>query len=99
MFWGLVIPGRSIKYREILRFLPFKLPETSTEENCINEIVETVNNILEAKTNESDIDNHLNRIKTLLFSLYDLNPLEIEQINRFLIDFCSSCPAEIKSKN
>ena len=48
---------------------------------------------------ESDIDNHLKRIKTLLFALYNLNPLEIEQINRFLTDFCSSCPAEIKSEN
>jgi hypothetical protein len=80
-------------------FLPFKLPETSTEENCINEIVGNVNKILEANANESDIDNHLKRINTLLFTLYDLNPLEIEQINRFLTDFCSSCPAEIKSKN
>lgn len=100
MFWGLVVPGGSIKYREILRFLPFKLPETSTEENCIYEIVDSVNKILEANANESDIYNHhLKRIKTLLFALYDLNQFEIEQINRFLTDFCLSCPTEIKSKN
>ncbi|MFX1465022.1 MAG: Eco57I restriction-modification methylase domain-containing protein [Promethearchaeota archaeon] len=100
MFWGLVVPGGSIKYREILRFLPFKLPETSTEENCIYEIVDSVNQILEANANESDIYNHhLKRIKTLLFALYDLNQFEIEQINRFLTDFCLSCPTEIKSKN
>ena len=98
MFWGLVIPGGSIKYREILRYLPLKLPETSTEENIIDVIVKNVNKILEANANDSDIENHLKRINSLLFTLYDLNSLEIERINRFLTDFCPSCPAVTKSK-
>ncbi len=96
MFWGLVIPGGSMKYREILKYLPFKLPESPTEENVIKEIVRNVTKILDTHTNDSDIDNHLKRINTLLFTLYDLNPLEIELISKFLTDFCPSCAAEIK---
>ena len=96
MFWGLVIPGGSIKYREIIRYLPFKLPETSKEENIITEIVNNVNKILEAHSiNSSDIDNRLlKRINMLLFILYDFNSFDIEQINKFLTSFCPFCPAE-----
>jgi hypothetical protein len=95
MFWGLLIPGGSMKYREILRYLPFKLPETSTEEHIINEIVRNVNKILEAHANDFDIDNYLKRINTLLFTLYGFNSLEIEQIKQFLINFCPSYAFDI----
>jgi hypothetical protein len=98
MFWGLVIPGGSMKYREILRYLPFKLPETSTEENIINEIVRTVDKVLEAHANDFDTDNYLKRINALLFPLYGFNSLEIEQIKQFLINFCPSYASKIKSK-
>jgi hypothetical protein len=101
MFWGLIIPGGSMKYREVLKYLPFKLPETTTEENIISEIISNVDKILEAQPfHSSDIDKRLlKRINRSLFNLYNLNSLEIEQINRFLTSFCPSCPAEIKSKN
>ncbi len=100
MYWGLLIPGGSMKYRECIKYLPFKLPETSKEENIIRNIVGNVDKILEAQPFHSpDIDySLLKRINQSLFNLYNFNSLEIEQINRFLTDFCPSCPAETKSK-
>jgi len=101
MYWGLIIPGGSMKYRECIKHVPFKLPETSKEENIINDIVSNVDKILEAQPfHSSDIDKRLlKRINRSLFNLYNLNSLEIKLINRFLTSFCPSCPAEIKSKN
>jgi hypothetical protein len=98
MFWGLVVPGGSIKYREILRFLPFKLPETSIEENFIQKIVANVDSIFEAYANDFDIKKYLKRINELLFTLYDFNSLEIKQIKQFLINFCPSYSFDIKTK-
>jgi hypothetical protein len=100
MFWGLVIPGGSMKYRECIRYLPFKLPETSKEANIIEDVIVDVDKILEAHSfRNSDIDNSLiTRINTSLFTLYDLNSLEIEQVKQFLITFCPSYALGIKSK-
>ncbi|MFX1518326.1 MAG: N-6 DNA methylase [Promethearchaeota archaeon] len=101
MYWGLLIPGGSMKYRECIKYLPFKLPETPKEENIINDIVSNIDKILEAQLfHSSDTDNSLlKKINRSLFNLYNFNSLEIEQIKRFLISFCPSCLAEIKSKN
>ena len=101
MYWGLIIPGGSIKYRECIKYVPFKLPENSKEESIIKEIVINVEKILEAQPfHSSDIDNSLlKRINTSLFILYNLNSSEIEQINNFLTSFCPSWPADMASKN
>jgi len=99
MYWGLLIPGGSMKYRECIKYVPFKLPETSKDQNIIRNIVSNVDKILEARPfHSSDIDySLLKRIDRLLFNFYNLNSFEIEQIDRFLTNFCPSYSAEIKS--
>ena len=84
-----------MKYREVLRYVPIKLPETTEEKNIIKEIVRHVDKILEIdKTvNSSDVyGNLMKKTNLLLFALYRFNSSEIEQIYEFLNYFCPSCP-------
>jgi hypothetical protein len=56
MFWGLVVPGGSIKYRECIKHVPFKVPTTKIERALVEKIVKKADVLLEINKIERRIE-------------------------------------------
>lgn len=97
MYWGLVVPGGSMKYRECIKFVPFKVPQSKNESSLIEKVVKKVNKLLEINKIEGrrgqlkkspDEIRLMKVINTLLYELYDFDKTEILTLESFLLTFC-----------
>jgi len=97
MFWGLVVPGGSIKYRECIKSVPFKVPQSKNESSLIKKVVKKVNKLLainkidgrrgQLKKSPDEI-RLMKVINTLLYELYDFDKKAILTLESFLLTFC-----------